>query len=104
MYFNIDSVYIEYMHNVKDKNFFICSDEKVDKFKKIFGNRIITRDIENRSRDLEGVQEAIVDLWLLSNTNHIIRGVGTFAMCASTIKGRKNTNIFSDKEFICFYK
>lgn len=100
----IDNRYIEEMKKYSNAKFFVASDENIDLYKDVFGNRIITREIVDRSRNVDGIKEAVVDFWLLGNTKKIIRGAGTFGMGASMIKGTPEYNVFSDKKFICFYK
>jgi hypothetical protein len=98
----IDEKYIEVMKNIKDVNFFVASDENIDVYKNIFGNRIITAEIKSINRNVSGLMGAVLDMWLLAHTKYIIRGPGTFALCASTIHGIQNINIFKGKDL--FYE
>ncbi len=58
----------------KDK-FLLCTDSKKteDKFKKVFGKRIIVFPKGNRKQSKDtAIQEALIDLLLLSKTKHIL--------------------------------
>jgi hypothetical protein len=89
----VNNAYIEAMSRTEG-DFFVSSDENLSLYKFLFGPRIITREIEDRSRDLPGLREAVVDMWLLARTKRIIRGLGSFGMCASAIGRVPGSNIF----------
>ena len=67
--------FIKRMNEMPKDKFFLCTDsEKTeDKFKKIFGGRIIACPKGNRKRSKAmAIREALVDLLLLSKTKHIL--------------------------------
>jgi hypothetical protein len=97
----IDKKYIDAMRKIKSEDngsrFFMSSDADIKIFKEIFGDCVIEQTGKNIDRS-SGLSDAVVDLWLLSNTKRVIRGAGTFAMCACMMKDLPSTNIFSGKE------
>lgn len=68
----------EAMHEMLDANladrFFLCSDDESVKehMQSVFGNRIITRSVKVRRDETESIQDAVIDLWALSKTFHIL--------------------------------
>ena len=51
-------------------------------------------------RDLRGVQEAMVDMMLLSKCQCILYGLGTFGHCAARISNTKRVNIISEQSVL----
>lgn len=70
-----DELFIEKIKSMPDEKFFLCTDstETETKFKELFKERIITYHKGNRKRSKkESLQEALIDMLLLSKTKHII--------------------------------
>ena len=71
-------------------NFYLASDSIEDKerLKELFGQRIITSDQAADRNSIEGMQNALVELWLLSKTNRIIGSAqSSFSETAAEISG-----------------
>jgi hypothetical protein len=71
-------------------NFYLASDSIPDKerLKELFGQRIITSDQAADRNSLEGMQNALVELWLLSKTKRIIGSAqSSFSETAAEISG-----------------
>ncbi|MDD4636209.1 MAG: hypothetical protein PHV66_01190 [Bacteroidales bacterium] len=71
-------------------NFYLASDSVADKerLKELFGQRIITSDKAADRNSLEGMQNALVELWLLSKTKRIIGSAqSSFSETAAEISG-----------------
>lgn len=103
-----DNKFIEKMNELikKDINtkFFLCTDCKLteDKFKEIFGNKIIIYPKKSRERtSILATQQSLVDLLLLSKTKHIIGTYrSTFNELAWWIGNcRAKVDIIIDDEF-----
>jgi hypothetical protein len=98
---DLDKINISLMQEIlsinKNIKFYLASDESLDNYK-ILGDAVIFQDNQNRNRNVEGVQKAIIDMWLLSKTGLILRGPGTFGACAAKIKGIPSINIFGKEE------
>jgi hypothetical protein len=82
--FSIDDRFISRMKNILNKNkkqkFFLCTDsiDTEEKFKKIFGNKIIIFPKTNFDRtEVIFTQEGLIDLLLLSKTKQIIGTYGS---------------------------
>lgn len=71
-------------------NFFLATDSEIDKalLKKKFGSRIITSEDATNRNTMEGIQQAVVDLYALSRTNKIF---GSFYSSFSEIAARLGT-------------
>lgn len=59
--------------------FFVASDSKQDKqyLKQIFGERVITYDAQLSRNNIQGMQDAVVELYLLGAGNNIIGSSGS---------------------------
>lgn len=70
-----DEKFIKRMNEMSKNKFLLCTDSKEteDKFKKVFGKRIIIFPKGNRKQSKSiTIKEALIDLLLLSKTKHIL--------------------------------
>ena len=53
---------------------FLCTDNEDVRsyFREIYGERVITRSIKVNRNTLQGIQDAVIDLWCLSKTSRIL--------------------------------
>jgi hypothetical protein len=76
----------------KDILFFLATDEPSieNNLKEVFGNRIITNTKELSRRTINGIQDAVVDLFALSNTQRILGSYwSSFSEVAAWIGDKK---------------
>ncbi len=70
--------------------FFLATDDQptIETLKEKFGSRIIVRDKEFSRLSAKGIQDALIDMWLLSKTQHIYGSFfSSFSEMASWIGG-----------------
>lgn len=82
----------------QDTLFYLATDSEHEKntLKEIFGNRIITSPYPADRNSIQGMQDAVVELYTLASTSHIIGSVGsTYATTAAKIGdiGYENVSI-----------
>lgn len=75
--------------NDRDVTFYLASDSLEEKkyFKEKYGDRIVTSLHESRRDTPEGIQEAFMELLILSKTKKIYAGYSSFADLASSMTG-----------------
>ncbi|MDD4759652.1 MAG: hypothetical protein PHU66_02415 [Bacteroidaceae bacterium] len=69
---------------------FLCTDDECvrDYFRKTYGERVLTRRISLNRNSLQGIQDAVVDLWSLSRTSHILGSYySSFSDTAAELSG-----------------
>jgi len=80
---NPDEKFFTRMQRAVDENpavqFYLASDDQVikDKLKAKFGERVVARDAHLARDDAEGMQEAVVDLYLLAEAKSVIGSAGS---------------------------
>ena len=104
----LDDKYMNVLSKVIDRypkfRFFIATDEKrgEEKFVERFGDKIIhypkTRWPLNKkgvivNRSVESVQQSLIDMWLLSSTQMVIYGLGSFGVCSTFVNSIPGVNI-----------
>lgn len=80
-----------YMEEFADAKIFLCSDEKrvKDFFRQRYGDRLLTRQAVLSRNSLEGMQDAVADLWCLSRTQTVIGSYySSFSDTATEIGGQ----------------
>lgn len=74
----------------KAQTIFLCTDDEQvrDYFKQTYGQRLLTRHIQLNRNKLEGIQDAVVDLWSLSKTDLIVGSYySSFSDTAAELSG-----------------
>lgn len=69
---------------------FLCTDDECvrDYFRKTYGDKVLTRRISLNRNSLQGIQDAVVDLWSLSRTSHILGSYySSFSDTAAELSG-----------------
>ena len=69
---------------------FLCTDDEQVRqyFKKTYGNRLLTRQVEISRDSLLGIQNAVIDLWSLAQTRRIVGSYySSFSETAAEISG-----------------
>jgi len=113
-----DESFVEEMKKEIEKNknvkFFLATEDKETEFRNIFGNKIITYPKRTKRREDEGsVEEALIEMLILSKTNKILGSYGStftemawfFGKCNPVIKiiinetaFKKHLNFKKDKK------
>lgn len=82
----------EILSDMPSASFFLATDEidvKSELIKK-YGNKIITNDFELSRNSIEGMKNAVVDLWCLANTEYILGSThSTYTTMASELFSKK---------------
>ena len=107
---NLDKQYFQVMRILQEqwptKKFFMASDEGVGVFAKRFPGRIIRYPRRSsywqasRMRWLSDVEDAFIDMILLSKTEMVVFGIGSFGFCGALMSNVKRINIITAKQGI----
>jgi hypothetical protein len=103
-----DSAIIEIIRRTDTKIYLSCDDPNTwGKYRRLYGKRIESSPKTRTPlrRDAESIAEAVLDLYLLSKTEWMLYGVGTFGYAAHLLGGNMARNILHPKdEFFLFFQ
>lgn len=96
-----DRQYIKVLKNLMnimpDARFFISSDEPTEKIQELLKDRYLSYPKRHNPliRKKDNLEEAIIDMILLSKTNYVLYGLGTFGYCGAIMSNVDRINILS---------